>query len=206
MYFTKTFLAVAFLLAVPVLASAESQITTDSVTPITTSSRLDFQIEIPKVLFLRVGTGAEYKTNTNVDLITFNVNATNVGDGSLVAATTASGDLGNGSVTARVVGNNGIITLTSTTLGALQNGTGASISHGQIVANVSTLTSVVALAHPALADAASTTVSLIPAAGKLINRDARWTFSYLNQNTVVAGTYGGVNTNNSRVTYTASMP
>ncbi|MGH8051616.1 MAG: hypothetical protein ACREPB_13230 [Arenimonas sp.] len=199
-------MAIAFLVAVPVLVNAESQFITTTTTPVTASAHLDFRIEIPKVLFLRVGGGADYTTNPNINLITFNVNAANIGDGSVVAGTAASGDLGNGAVTAKVVGNNGTITFTSTTLGALQNGTGDTISHSQIVATVGTLTTAVALAHPALADADTTSVSLIPASGRLINRDASWTFTYLNQNVVAPGTYGGVNTNNSRVTYTASMP
>ena len=36
--------------------------------------------------------------------------------------------------------------------------------------------------------------------------DAKWTFSYANTAAVPAGTYGGVNVNNSRVIYTATMP
>lgn len=202
----KTFLAAVFLAALPSLASAESQFATNNVTPLTTSSQLDFKIEIPKVLFLRIGAGADNTTNANINLIAFNVNAANVGDSSVVAASAASGDLGSGAVTAKVVGNNGTITFTSTTSGALQNGSGDSISHGQIATTVATLTSIAALAHPALVDGVTTTISLTPTSGKIINRDARWTFSYLNQNAVAPGIYGGVNTNNSRVTYTASMP
>lgn len=206
MFTTKTFLAAVLLAVLPSLANAESQFATNNASPITASSQLDFKIEIPKVLFLRVGAGANNTTNTNINLIAFNVNAANVGDSSVVAANAASGDLGNGAVTAKVVGNNGTITFTSTTLGALQNGSGDSISHSQIATTVSSLTSVAALAHPALVDGATTTISLTPTTGKIINRDARWTFNYLNQNAVAPGTYGGVNTNNSRVTYTASMP
>lgn len=206
MYSIKSFWAIAFLVACPLLANAESQFTTATTTPTTTSAKLDFQIEIPKILFLRVGAGANTTTNTSVDLILFNVNAANVGNSSVVAATAGSGDLGNGAVTAKVMGNNGTISFTSTTAGALQNGAGDSISHNQIVASVSVLNSAIALAHPALADGASTTVLLTPTSGKLIDRDAAWTFNYLNQNVVAPGTYGGVNTNNGRVTYTTSMP
>jgi hypothetical protein len=129
-----------------------------------------------------------------------------VGDASVIAATAGSGDLGNGTVTAKVIGNNGTITFTSTTVGALGNGAGDSISFAQIGTSVAALTSATALAHPALADAATTTVTLTPASGKVMSRDARWTYTYLNSNVVAPGTYGGVNTNNSRVTYTASMP
>jgi hypothetical protein len=71
---------------------------------------------------------------------------------------------------------------------------------------VAALSSAVPLPHPTLADGATTTLTLTPAAGKVVNRDARWTYSYANTSVVAPGTYGGVNTNNSRVTYTASMP
>jgi hypothetical protein len=198
--------AVALAVAAPLLASAESTFTTGAGTPITANARLDFQIVIPKVLFLQVGTGTNLATNATINQIQFSVPAVNVGDGSVISATAGSGDLGNGQVTAKVIGNNGTITFTSTTLGALGNGAGDTISYGQIGTAVAALTSATPLAHPALADAATTTVTLTPAAGKVINRDAKWTYTYTNAAVVAPGTYGGVNTNNSRVTYTASMP
>lgn len=198
--------AIALALAAPMLASAESQFSTGAGSPITANARLDFQIVIPKVLFLQVGTGTNMGTNATINQIQFSVPAANVGDGTVIAATAGSGDLGNGTVTAKVVGNNGTITFTSTTAGALGNGAGDTISYGQIATGVVALTSATPLAAPALADAATTTVTLNPAPGKVINRDAKWTFTYTNAAVVPPGTYGGVNTNNSRVTYTASMP
>lgn len=204
--FTKSLLAAAVLAAMPMLAQAESTYTTGAGTPLTASARLDFQITVPKILFLRVGTGADYVTNPAINLITFTVPAANVGDGGAIAATAGSGDLGNGTVTAKVIGNNGNITFTSTTLGALGNGSGDTISYGQINTSVAALTSTVALPHPTLADGATTTLTLTPATGKVVNRDARWTYTYANSAIVAPGTYGGVNVNNGRVTYTASMP
>jgi hypothetical protein len=198
--------AVAAALALPHAAKAESNFTTGAGTPITATARLDFQITIPKILFLQVGTGTNLAANATVNQIAFTVPGANVGDSSVIAATAASGDLGNGQVTARVIGNNGNITFSSTTLGALGNGLGDTISYGQIATAVAVNTSVTALAHPALADAATTSITLTPASGKVISRDAKWTYTYLNQNVVAPGTYGGVNANNSRVTYTASMP
>jgi hypothetical protein len=91
-------------------------------------------------------------------------------------------------------------------LGALGNGSGNTISYSEIGAAVASLTSAVPLPHPALADGATTTVTLTPTSGLIVDRDALWTFSYLNTNVVEPGTYGGINANNSRVTYTASMP
>jgi hypothetical protein len=203
--FTKTALVIA-LAATPLLANAESAFTTGAGSPITASAKLDFQITIPKVLFLQVGTGTANAANATVNKIDFTVPAVNVGDASVINASAASGDLGNGTVTAKVVGNNGNITFTSTTLGALGNGSGDTISYAQIGTAVAVNTSATALAHPALVDAATSTITLTPAAGKVITRDAKWTYTYLNANVVAPGTYGGTNANNSRVTYTASMP
>src|SRR4051812_41600685 len=198
--------AVVLAVAFPMLASAESAFTTGAGSPITASAKLDFQITIPKVLFLQVGTGTNMAANATVNQIAFTVPAANVGDASVISATAGSGDLGNGIVTAKVVGNNGTVTFTSTTLGALGNGSGDTISYAQISTAAATLTSATVLAHPALADAATTSITLTPASGKVISRDAKWTYTYLNANVVAPGTYGGVNANNSRVTYTASMP
>ena len=204
---SKTLLAAALLAAVPMLANAESTFTTGTGTPITASARLDFQVTAPKILYLRVGTGTDFATTATINQIAFTVPAATMGNGTPIAATAASGDLGTGAVTARVIGNNGNITFTSTTQGALSNGAaGDTISYSEITATVTALTSPVALPHPTLADGATTTVSLTPTTGKVINRDARWTFAYANNNVIAPGTYGGVNTNNSRVTYTASMP
>lgn len=185
-------------------ANAESNLQTGG-GALTGTARLDFRVTVPKVLFLQVGTGTSMATNTTVNLIDFTVPAANVGDGSAIAATAASGDLGNGVVTAKVIGNNGNVTLSSTTVGALGNGSGDTISFSQISASAAVLTSATALAAPTLADGATTNTT-VPATAKIVNRDARWTFSYLNAALVPPGTYGGVNVNNSRVTYTASMP
>jgi hypothetical protein len=204
---TTKALAGALLLAVlPIAANAESQFVTGT-GGLTANAKLDFRITIPDVLFLQVGTGSAFANNTTVDLIDFTVPGANVGDGSAIAASAASGDLGNGTVTAKVVGNDGTIALSSTTLGALNDGAGDTISFNQIATNVATLNSATALPHPALADGATTSLNLTPNVNsKVTNLDAKWTFSYLNQNVVAAGTYGGVNTQNGRVTYTAAMP
>ncbi len=191
-------------LGLPLSALAESSLQTGA-GALTATARLDFRVTVPKVLFLQVGTGTALASNAAINLIDFVVPAANIGDASPITATLASGDLGSGAVTAKVLGNNGAVTLTSTTVGALGNGTGDTLSFAQISTAASVLTSGTALAAPALADAATTSTT-VPAVGKIVNRDARWTFSYLNAALVPPGTYGGVNTNNSRVTYTASMP
>ena len=118
--FTKLALAVA--LAFPMLASAESNFVTGASTSAPgAQARLDFQITIPKVLYLQVGTGTYFTNVGTVNLIDFTVPAVNVGDASLIASSPAS-------VAVRVVGNNGNITLNATTAGALGNGSGDTIS------------------------------------------------------------------------------
>lgn len=205
---THVTLAIAVLAVVaalmPIGARAESNLQTGA-GALTATARLDFRITVPKVLFLQVGTGSNLATDTTVNLIDFVVPAANVGNGTAIAATLASGNLGSGTVTAKVLGNNGNVTLTSTTIGALSNGIGDTISYSQIATAAAVLTTATPLAPPALADAATTSTT-VPATGKVVNRDARWTFSFLNSALVPSGTYGGVNANNSRVTYTASMP
>ena len=72
---------------------------------------------------------------------------------------------------------------------------------------VASNTTATALSHPSLTDGSTTSINLAPTSGaKVTNLDAKWTFTYKNQNIVAAGTYGGVNTNNERVTYAVSMP
>src|SRR5258708_16671787 len=124
--------AVAIALAAPFAASAESNFTTGAGSPITATARLDFQIIIPKVLFLQVGTGTNMAANATINQIAFSVPAANVGDASVISATAGSGDLGNGTVTAKVVSNNGNVTFSSATLGALNNGVGDTISYAHI--------------------------------------------------------------------------
>jgi hypothetical protein len=196
--------ALTISIALPTAAHAESHFVSAG-GPLSVSARLDFQVFVPKILFLQVGTGANYTNNGTIDLIAFSVPGANIGDGTPVAATAGSGDVGNGVVSARVQGNNGTVTLTSTTTGPLSNGAGDTISFGQISAAASVWVSATALAHPTLVDG-GTTSTTVPAVGKVVNRDARWTFTYLNSNVVAPGTYGGINVNNGRVTYTASMP
>jgi hypothetical protein len=193
------------LAALPMAAHAESSYQTGAI-PLNASARLDFRVTIPKVLFLQVGTGTAFASNAAINLIDFMVPAANVGDGSTITATAASGDLGSGSVTAKLVTNGGDATFVSRTLGAMSNGAaGDTLSYSQIATAVATNTSGTALPHPALVDATAGTSLTVAATNKVVNQDARWTFTYRNQNVVPAGVYGGVNANNGRVTYTASV-
>ena len=203
----KTLLGTAAL-ALPLAALAESNLQTGAATATGATAHVDFQITIPKILYLRVGTGSSYTTgalaaNTNIDLITFAPTAAQLGGGS-VAGT--GGDLLNGTETAAIVSNSGAVTLNATAAGALSDGAGDTISFSQITTAAATNTSTTMLPAPTLTNATSANVVLPLPTGKVITEDAKWTFAYANSAVVPTGTYGGVNTNNSRIVYTATMP
>ncbi len=198
-------LAVAGIAALPSAAQAESKFVTGTASPLTASANLDFTITIPKFVYVRIGTGSNMANSTTIDNLVYTVPAANIGDGTAIAGT--GGDLTGGQVTARVIGNNGTIAFSSQTAGALSNGAGDTISWSQMDVAVATNTSATALSHPTLVDGSTTSINLAPTSGtKVTNLDAKWTFTYKNQNIVPAGTYGGVNTNNGRVVYAVSMP
>jgi hypothetical protein len=185
-------IALAVALAVPAIASAESNVVTAG----SANARLDFQITIPRILFLQVGTGTLLADNTAVSLMSATVPAANLGDSTPVA-------FGPATIPVRVIGNNGQVTIAATTTGALSNGTD-SISFTKIAGSSDSAN----LPHPgAFVDGGtSATVNVALTGTKLTNQSANWSFTYANDAVVPAGTYGGANTNNSRVTYTAAMP
>jgi hypothetical protein len=128
-----------------------------------------------------------------------------VGNGVALAGT--GGDLGGGVETAAVIANGGNnVTLTSSTLGALGDGVGDTISYAQIRTTASQLTTAQVLRAPALVDGGTRSVTVPAGGSKVVQRDAQWAYTYRNQTTPPPGSYGGVNTNNGRVTYTASVP
>jgi hypothetical protein len=201
----KGVLAAAALL--PLLAHAESNVQNGSGT-LNATAHVDFTVTIPQMLYLRVGTGSTYTTgaytaDTTVDNIQFAPAAGTVGNGTAVAGT--GGDLTGGVETAAVIGNGGTITLNATAGGALQDAGGDTINYTQITTTAGSNTTGTVLAAPTLANGASNTITLTPALHSTIFQDAKWTYQYANTVTPPAGTYGGVNTNNGRVVYTASM-
>jgi hypothetical protein len=196
--------------AVPLIAAAESNVQTGAATATPgATAHIDFQVTIPKVLYLRVGTGSSYTTgvltnNATVDQIQFAPSAAALGNGTPIAGT--GGDLTGGVETAAVVSNSGNVTLNATAAGALSDGAANTIAFTQITTTSSTLTSATALPAPTLTNGVSANVVLTAPATKVINQDAKWTYAYANTALPPAGTYGGVNVNNSRITYTATMP
>src|ERR1700728_4378092 len=105
-------------LTLPLMVLAESNVQTGTATNSPgATAHVDFSIVIPKILYLRVGTGSSYTTGAlsahpAVDLITFSPTAAQVGSGTAVAGT--GGDLSGGVETAAVVSNGGNVTLNAT--------------------------------------------------------------------------------------------
>lgn len=206
------------LLLVPVLAAlvsplaalADSNVITSAGAQAKANANLDFKITVPRLLSLQIGTA------NSVDLLEFQVPASGIGNNTPVSAT--GGDQANGAVTVRVLANGAnTVQLNSKTSGALNNGSGGgTIGWDQIAVAEATLPaqtsgySNAVITHPAFntnaASGGDGTVTNLDATNGLVRREAKWTYSYKNQNVVAAGTYGGVNTQNGRVTYTATMP
>ncbi|MDO9439134.1 hypothetical protein [Hydrogenophaga sp.] len=187
--------ALALAMATPLLASAESQLVTGAGNAV---ARLDFRVIVPRVLFLGVGTGAATLTNNStIDTVTFDysTNAAAVGTGA--AAGTITGNV----VPVRVVGNNGQVTLTASTSGALTSGADT-INWSEITSVSSAAATLPSPVIPNTGASAASNVAL-SSGTKITDRTANWTFSYANSAVVAPGTYG---TTNGRVTYTAAMP
>lgn len=206
---------VSTLAFLPLPSQAESTTTTSATSGSTASARLDFTVVIPAVLYLRIGTGSAIAAanNTTVDAINFTVPAANIGDGTVISASAASGDQTNGAVTVRVFSNVGTnVTLNSSVTGQLSNGSGDTIPWSQIAVAAAALPTGTAgftngaITHPAFSSTTGAgTATTLTAVSKLVRQEGRWTFSYSNASVVPAGTYGATVANNGRVTYTATQ-
>ena len=187
----------------------------------TANAHLNFQIVIPKFLYLQVGTGTYPTTVGTIDTLVYDMSAAIGSIGNGTAQNGTGGDLTAGAVTARVVGNNftaASYSFSATTTGALSNGSNT-ISWSEIVLAAGSPSAIVVsplatsvLQHPGsaaapFADGVATTVSLTPVS-KVINQAAKWTFQYKNTNVPASGTYGvnGATLNGGQVTYAITMP
>ena len=209
--------SIASVFALPMLAQAESTTVTPAATASAASAKLDFSIVVPAVLFLRVGTGSAVggANNATVDSIAFTVPATNIGDGTVINASAASGDLTNGAVTVRVFSNVGTnVSLNSNVTGPLKTTAGDTIPWSQITVTPAALATTTpgytngAITHPAFSLAAgggAGTATTLTAAAKLVRQEGKWTFTYANSTAAPSGTYGATVANNGRVTYTATQ-
>ncbi len=205
----KSVSAAILLSSLPMLALAESNFVGPAAAGATATARLDFQITVPRILFLQVGTGTASANNTTIDLVTFTPTSAQIAAGTAgIAAAT------NGVRAAQLIGNGGTINLTATTTGPLTTGVaGETISWSQIAV----ATSLPAFPHPALVNgpAAGAATAYGSAAAKVTNLSANWTFTF-NAPAVppAAGTYGGAGgaspanagLNGGRIVYTATMP
>ena len=176
--------AVLAVLGAPLTASAESD-RVNGTTSLAANARVDFRVNIPKFVSLRVGTPA-----TSIDEVVFDVAEAGIGNTTDVSAT-SGGDVGPGVLTAQVLSNGGPVSLDANSDGPLTNGT-QTIPWSEILAASSSA----ALPAPAI-DGATETITA--AANGVANELAQWTFTYSNTAIVAAGSYTG------RVTYTASV-
>jgi len=190
----------AISMLVPLAASAESS-NANGAGALSTSARLDFQVTVPRFLYLRVGTAG-----ATIDQVAFDLNARLTaggfpGDTTNVAGT--GGDAGGGAVNARVVANTGQVTITpSAAAGGLTDGGTNTIPFTEIL----TASSSAAMPAPTLVNGAGAGVQPTLVGGNRTDRSATWTYTFDNEGLYEPGTYGGVNTNGSRVTYTAATP
>jgi len=207
----KTLLGTAAL-TLPLVASAASTFTSGT-GALSASTTVNFQVFIPKTLYLRVGTGSVYPgsltTVATPDLITFSPTLGNVGNSTAVPG--VGGDLTGGVETAAVLSNGGNVTLVATTVAAgLSDGaaTPTFIPFTQITTTAAALTAGYTLLNPPILNATggSTSILLTASATKIVQADAKWTFAYANTAVYPGGTYGGAGVNNGTVTYTATMP
>lgn len=206
-------------LAAAALAGADSHADSTFVNPAgsgsTASAHLDFNIVVPAVLYLRVSTGSAIgaANNTTVDSMSFTVPSTHLGDGTAIAASAGSGDLGNGSVTVRVFSNGGNgVTLNSSVTGPLSNGSGGTIAWSRITVTPAPLSSTTpgftnaAIVHPAFsATSGNGTATTLAPVGGVVADECKWTYGYANQDMVPAGTYGSTSAGNGVVTYTVTQ-
>jgi hypothetical protein len=171
---------------------------TDGAAPWSASVTLIHQITYPRFLRFQVGAAGAGISLINCDM---SAQGNNLGTGASLPCT--GGDLGGGASTVQVKSNAGQIRLTATTSGALVSG-GNTLPFSQI----GTATSNANLPAPLLPAAGGTSgsVNVALGAGNVTDQTANWTYTFANTIVYAAGTYGGVNVNNGRVTYTASSP
>lgn len=189
--------AIGATFALPGVSMAEVSSVTGAGT-ISTTARQDFQVIIPRFLQFRVGATAGTVSLVNCDMSAV---AGVLGNGTGQAC--AGGDAGAGVSNVSVVSNAGQITLSATTLGQLQSG-----ANNMPFSEITTTTSSANVPAPTLPanGGVSATVNVVMNAAPITNRQATWTYGYANSAVYASGTYGGINVQNGRATYTASSP
>jgi len=184
--------ALALAIASPLMAAAESQLTTGSGSA---QARLNFEVNIPAVLFLAVGSGAgQLVTNSAIDTVFFDYtnNAADVGTGAPAQLISNSINGSGSTVPVRVFGNNGQLVITANNPANLVSGTDT-IPFSQLTVSSN---------NPALpAPAFSGGTSQPTVNGRVTDLNAEFTYGFSNNLPVApaAGVYTGT------VTYTAAV-
>ena len=186
-------LAVAGLAGFSGAAQAESNLGSSSA-----SASLNFQVVIPGLVFLQVGTGTFQQDDGTVDEIVFDVQPAQLLAGTSVAATAVSGNEGNGRVDVRVWGNIGSLQLSSSALTKLTDAAGNEIPWSEIT--VATAGGNAPQHGLFDADGNMSVTLTAPGQSKVVNRLGTWTYSYANMTQPSQGTYSGT------VTYTVANP
>ena len=170
-------------------AHAESDISTGVGSGLSATADLNLRVRVPRMIFLRVGTGTNFADNATIQRVTFAVTGANVGSGVAVAGTPAAG------ISAQVLANGGNVNFTALgVLNGLAKGT-RRIPWTQIVP-----TATGTLPHPAIGNGVAGVASTLAATNGVVNQTATYRFSYSNSTPMEFGTYNG------QVTYTASLP
>ena len=191
MPFRKTLLPFA-LIGLVSAAWAESNLTVAPAPVVYADARLDQRVVVPRMIFLRIGTGTNFANNNVRDRVTFAVSP-----GNFAAATPIAGTPSAGPIVARVLSNGGDVSFWARgTNGGLNAGGGNRIPWTQIVPASSSGT----LPHPTIGIGVAGPVTTLAATAGIVDRSATFSFTYSNSAPVVAGTYNG------RVTYTAALP
>jgi hypothetical protein len=191
-------MAVAGLAGLSGAALAESNLGSSSA-----SASLDFQVVIPGIVFLQVGTGTFQADVDTVNRIVFNLDAADLVATDTPKAATSGSDGTNpaGTVSVRVWGNIGELQLRSTAT-ALADGAGNTIPWSQLtVVAAGNGANTNFVPHSAFAADGQMSVLLIPNGGsRVVNRQGTWAYTYANGMQPAQGTYDG------RVTYTVANP
>lgn len=174
-------------------AMADSEFDIGNSGTLTAEADLNFEIVIPRFLYLQVGTAGA----GNVDTVSWDLSTgvTDIGD--------IDGTIGTGSVTStdtvgvRLVSNAGAVDLSAAGSGTgLVNADGDIILWSEISGTAANGTGSGGVSVPAIGAAAIT----VPATTGVVNRTDTWSFDYANSALVAGGTYEGT------VTYTATSP
>lgn len=165
---------------------------------ISAAARQDFQVTIPRFITFTVGVAGAGFSLVDCDLSA--VAPALIGAGADQAC--AGGNVGGGVSDVNVRSNAGPINIVATNTGDLSNGVDT-MPWSEILTSSS---DAVNFPAPVLTSGGpSPAVNVAVSSGaNVTNRNVQWTYTFNNSALYASGTYGGVNVNNGRVTYTAA--